>query len=119
MSGGLVELGSRHLALLLTILLEALSSFLGWVDVVVPRLHPNTLDLGLRDVGLVLREIVRAERVLVAAVVAHDLVGQWVEVAPTWKLFVCAPMPVPGHPPIAAFDARGLRVDVGEVLVET
>jgi len=118
LSGGLVELGSRHLALLLAILLEALSSFLGRVDVVVPRLHPNALDLGLRDVGLVLREIVRPERVLVAAVVAHDLVGQWVEVAPTWKLFARAPMPVPGHPSIAALDASGLRVDVREVLVE-
>ena len=61
------EFGSRHFAYLLAILLEALSSFLGRVDVVGPRLHANALDLGLRDVGLVLRKILRAERVLVAA----------------------------------------------------
>jgi len=83
LSGGLIELGSRYLAVLLAILLEALGSFLGRVDVVGPRLHPNALDLGLRDVGLVLRKIVRAERVVVAAVVSHDLVGQRVEVAHT------------------------------------
>ena len=50
MSGGLVELGSRLLALLHAILFEALSSFLGRVDVVGLRLHSNALDLGLRDV---------------------------------------------------------------------
>ena len=50
----------------------------------------------------------------------HDLVGQRVEVPRhTWKLPARAPMPVPRHPPIAALDASGLRVDVGEVLVET
>ena len=63
---------------------------------------------------------VQAEQVLVAAVVTHDLVSQWVEVPQhTWKLPVCVPMPVPRHPPITAIDACSLHIDAGEVLVET
>ena len=59
------------------------------------------------------REVVRAERVLVAAVVAHDLVRQRVEMPQhAWNVHARAPMPVPRHPSVAALDARGLGVDV-------
>ena len=79
----------------------------------------NALDLGLRHVGFVLRKIVWTERVLVVAVVAHDLVGQRVEMPQhAWNVHVRAPMPISGHPSIAALDARGLGVDVGKILVE-
>ena len=72
-------LSSKLLAFLLAVFLEAFGRLPGWADVVGSGFKANALDLGLRVVGLVLWEIVRAERVLVAAVVAHDLVGQQVE----------------------------------------
>ena len=106
---------------MLAIFFEALGSLLGWVDVLVvgPSLYANVLNLSLRDVGLVLREVVRAERVVVAAVVAHDFVGQRVEIPRrTWELPARAPMPVPRHPPIATLDASSLGVDVRKILVE-
>ena len=73
----------------------------------------------LRHVRLVLCEVVQAERIFIAAVVAHNFVGQQV-------VFMCEAalihthtvMPVARHPPVTALDARCLRVDVQEVLVE-
>ena len=63
--------------------------------------------------------VVRAERIFVAAVVAHDLAGQRVVgTSEAAHIHTHAVMPVARHPTVTAFNASRASINIGEILVE-